>query len=418
MSRWDEQFKNHPIHAMLEQIENLLNVKIDDISAEGQSEKRRISKLMNVFKEVFENIDPELTSSQILDEIHSATGNIKNELTNYNSNKNHGHLENANKSLDNVLIRISQLLSMTKRSEAMRPVKGLEKSLDELAEVICDKKQSLENEVQKVSELSQSQNEKLEALSNSIDTKKQKIDSLISLWQEQFSNDQNERNADFANDKAGRIEEFTTWKNNFEGKAESQLDQLINLSNEKITAEQKGFSDKISSIKEDANNKHKEILKLHGLVVGHSVAAGYLRNAEDEKKQADLWRVMTIIFIALTAIWLIGVYVVNYTGFHWERIIAAAPLTGVLLFGAMYSSKQSSLHRQNERRTRWSSLEMNAIGPFIESLSEAERNPLKAELGKRLFGQQHDDTEKGTSIVDENAFKTIIKGITDILRAR
>lgn len=418
MSRWDEQFENHPIHVTLEEINNLLNERIDDISAEGQSEKRRISKFMDVFKEVFKDIDPELTPPQTLNDLHSTIGNVKNQLTNYNSNKDYNHLKSANNSLDNILMQLSPLLSITKRSEIMKPVKGLEKSLDELAEVICDKKQSLENEVQKVSELSQSQNEKLEALSSSIDAKKQEIDSLISKWQAQYSDEQNERGSDFVKYQQERMNNFTSWKSDFEGKAETQLVELIKLGNEKITAEQKEFSDKISSIIEDVNNRHNEILKLHGLVVDRSVAAGYLKNTEDEKEQADLWRKRTIIFIALTAIWLIGVYVTNYAGFSWERIIAATPLTGVLLFGAAYSSKQSSLHRQNEKRTRWFSLEVNAIGPFIESLPDTERHTLKADLSKRLFGQQHDNTEKGTSITDENAFKTIIKGIIDILKAR
>lgn len=417
MSRWDEQFKKHPIHLMLKEINHLLSERLYTDNKQ-RSEKRRISKLINIFEEVLKNIDPELTPRQILHDIFSILEDVQRQLVSYSSTGDHDYLRGANDSMDNALKHLSQLLSIAKRSEAMQPVKGLEKLLDELAKNIYDRKQLLEDEIREMSKLSKTQDEKLRDLSNSINAKRQETDSLISSWQEQYSHDQSERNRDFAKRQQEITEIFTIWKNDFEEKAKIQFDQLVNTGNEKIFTEQEKFINEISSLTEDANKKHKQILDLYGLVASNSVASGYLKNAEDEKKQADFWRWGTIVFIALTALWLIASYIVNYMNFSWERVIATIPVTGILIFGAVYSSKQSSLHRQNEKRTRWFSLEMKAIGPFIESLPEEERNNLKSKISERLFGQQHKNIEEEASVINEHAFKTIIKGIADVMKTK
>lgn len=423
MSRWDEKFKSHPVHATLKEIDNLLSVRTDDITSEGQSEKRRMSKLLSIFEGVLNTLDPELTPYQILDSICSDAGNIQNELTNYNSNKDEAYLRNANDYLDRILTNFSQLFSIAKRSKVTKPAKKLEKLLDESIEIICDKKQSLENEILEVSKLSQVQNEKLKALSSSIDEKQKETDDLISAWRTQCSNEQNERNSKFAEDQQEMTDAFTNWKNNFEESSQTQFDQLIKDNDEKLIAEQEKFSSKVSNLIEEAEDKRKEILELHGLVAGESVASGYLENAKDEKKQADSWRRNTIIFIALTVLWLVSSYAINIKGimsdlgFYWELVITTIPLTGVLLFGAAYSAKQSSLHRQNEIRTRWFSLEMMAIGPFIESLPVEERNNLKKEMSERLFGQQYSNTEKETLAMDGHTLKTM-RDIIDMVKPK
>ena len=418
MSRWKEKFKNHPIHITLKEIDNFLNVKTDDTSIEKKLEKRRISKLVNIFKDAFRNLDPELIPYRLLDEVHSAADNVMRRLFRYNETGHYDYLRSANDSLDDILIHLSQLLSITKRSESVRHVKELEKRLDRSTEFIHDKTLALEKEILKASELSKY-----------IDTKKQETDSFISEWQKQyfndqqkrntiFANDQQKRNTIFADDQQKRMDIFTNWKNDFEKERKTQLDQLIEAGNQELTTEQKKFSDTISSLITDAENKHKQILELYGLVTGESVAAGHSENAESEKRQADLWRWGTIIFIALTAFWLGVSYIINYINFSWEQIIAAIPLTGIFLFGAAYSSRQSSLHRQNEKRVRWFSLEIKAIDPFIESLSEEERGKLKSEISTRLFGQQYNNTEKGTSIMDGHSLNAIIKAIKGALETK
>lgn len=417
MDRWDEYLKNHPIHTTLEKINHLLRRTRRYTNSRERSEKRRISKVINTLEEVFQNLDPDLVPHRILHQIHSIAEDVLNHLNIYRSTEEHDHLRSANDSLDHMLIHISHLLSITKRPEIAEHVKRLERSLDELTKDILDKKKLLENEILKISELSKFQREQTENLSKSVDARRQEANSLISRLQTQYFDEQSKRNNIFIEDQRKRTNAFTSWKSDFEKQTKTHIDQLITISSEKSTAEQKKFSDKISSLIKDAEDKHRRILELYGLVASDSVALDYSKNAENEKMRADIWNVATLVFILGAAGWFFLLYIMNSTDFSLERIITTSSITIILLFGAAYSSKQSSLHRENEKRARWVSLDVKAFDPFIESLPEKERNNLKKEISERLFGQQYKNTEKETPVRDEHIFK-VIKDIVDIVKSK
>lgn len=86
-----------------------------------------------------------------------------------------------------------------------------------------------------------------------------------------------------------------------------------------------------------------------------------------------------------------------------------------MLFGAAYSAQQSTKHRNNEKRDKWFALQIKAIDPFINSLTDEQQQELKKEISTQLFGSQHsEDDEK---IVNEYALTLMTKSFTDILKA-
>jgi len=58
---------------------------------------------------------------------------------------------------------------------------------------------------------------------------------------------------------------------------------------------------------------------------------------------------------------------------------------------------------------------VKAIDPFINSLSEEDRNQLKKLLSERLFGQSPGGGSGEPGVFDEHAYKMVIKGIVEIL---
>ena len=425
MNRWDEQFEKHPIHATIKEVLEILDVEFDDTDGKEQSEKRRLLKLVTVFEDTLKGLDSELIPYSVLDQINTTIRhqNVWNQLSNYRSNGNQQHLRSTNDHLNNVIIQLSQLLAIAKKSETTKPLKGLEKSLDEFADAISSKKEKLESDIDQASSTLGKQNERLNELSDSITAKQQETATLLATWQEQHSNAQNKRDTDFAADQKVRTDTFAAWKKEVETDATTQVKELIKNSDAKLSSGQQEFDDKISSFIQNAENKHAAILELYELVAGDSVASGYLQSAENDKKQANFWRWAAILFIVSTAVWT-GYSYITDTGIGaggeilWGKILKAFSVTGVLLFGAAYSAKQSNFHRQNETQARWFALEVKAIDPFISSLSEEDQKALKNKLSDRLFAQQHKTVEKDGSIMDEHAFGTIVKGITDILRAK
>ncbi len=431
MSRWKELFKNHAIHATLDELRVLANTKFDDITADHQSEKRRFLKVVTAYENILKNLDPELTPFNSLDSLNNALRkNISTQMVPYRDSGNADNLINSNNNISDQLTQLSLLISIAKKAVSEKPLKGLGDSVDEFAKSIEAKKKTLEDEINDVSPIVEGQKTQLEELSNNINTKKQEIDSLITGWQEQHSNAQNKRDTDFVADQKVRTDTYAEWRKGIEEETKTSINGLVTKSTEKLENHQTEFDDSVSEYLATAEKKHQAILELYELVAGDSVGSGYLKSANDEKRQAGFWRGAAILFILATAGWTAYAYiadtstVINESGvieqlkFSWAKVLKAVSVTGVLLFGAVYSAKQSNVHRQGEKRARWFALEVKAIDPFISSLEKDDQKALKKQLSERLFGQQEHIQDKDPQVIDEHAFSLLVKGIIDILKAK
>lgn len=432
MSRWENQFQNHQIHSIINELIDLLNIAQNDVNADEEVEKRRLVKVINYHKDVLQQVDPEVLPYNILDGLNNTLRheNVINQVRSYSSNRNISHLNTANNYINNNLSGLSQLLAFAKKTSSEKPIRGLEKAVDDFCKTIDSKKESLKDEMKKILESGLKQETRLNELATSIDNKKKETDNLISSWQQQFSDAQNQRNESFAKDQNSRSSSYDLWSKNTSAEATKFIQDLIAESRGNLDTEQTVFKKRISDYIDDANKKHKSICELYGLAADDSVAGGYQQNATDEKKQANFWRWGTIIFIGLTVLWTAFSYlsglalIQHWLGLNIDQVTTpslydlfrALSVTGVLLFGAAYSAKQSSIHRKNEKKTRWFALEVKAIDPFIASLNETDRIALKNELSKKLFGNNDFSDDKDHGMIDEHAFTTIVKSFAEVVK--
>ncbi len=423
MNRWQEQFENHPIHETLREIEKLLEVERQDMTHDERVERRRFLKIISTYQEILSQLDPEIIPPQLLDNINSQLrGEIFNQLTLSKSHPGPTYLRNANDQISNLLGNLCQLLAMEKKSVSEKPLRDLEKLIDDFSLTLNTKKEKFESELNKISTAVYEYERQINDLSNTINAKKQETDTLISEWQKQFSHAQDTRSQDFIRDQKNMKSEYEAWREKTKKDAESKINDILSEAKGTLEHHQKDYDHTISQYLNTAKEKHQSILDLYEIVAGDSVGASYLKNAKDEKKQANFWRWASVIFIALTAGWTAFAYssgtsVLAESKILWTQILMGLPVTAVLLFGAAYSAKQSSIHRQNETRTRWFALEMKAIDPFISSLDDNDRKALKKTLSERLFAQNH-HSQTGTEhrIIDEHAFGVVVKAIGDLLK--
>ena len=173
-----------------------------------------------------------------------------------------------------------------------------------------------------------------------------------------------------------------------------RLDEWRKKYDDKLKEAVENFNVSVETIQTDINDKHNDIIDLHGLVAVDSVAGGYKKNADDEKRQASLWRWISIVALISAAIWpafkFFGWFKPLEGGtFNWPEIITAASLISIFLGIAAYTSKQSKMHRDNERISRSFALETQALDPFMSSLELTEQQQIKGELIRRMFGQQY-----------------------------
>ena len=410
MSRWKEQFDQHPIHATLDEMRELCRMAPDEPDDQNIIERRRLEKVIDTYVDSLKMVDPELVPFNQLDGLNNALKhpNVWNHVNNYKSSLNTAHLVAINDQLSVQLTQLALLLAIAKRSKSVKPIEGVEKLFDEFVSTVAKAQEEIANRQKDLEEQAEASSHKLEQLDALVEKRREEINSQLSEWQKQFSEAQERR-----------ASEYSEWRNAIEEKTATAINALIEKSREDLSAAATNFSQQIDGILGEAKEKHAAILSLYELTAGDSVAAGYLKNAEDEKEQANLWRWISIGFISATSLWLLFVWgyaaYVGAANIGWQQIVMSALLTGVLLYGAAYSSQQSTRHRNNEKRTRWFALEVKAIDPFISSLGEEERNQLKRLLSEKLFGQSGNLGSSESGVFDEHAYKMIIKGIAEIL---
>jgi hypothetical protein len=426
MSRWEEQLKNHQIHATLKEILELIGVEREGMTNDELTEKRRLVKVVTVCQDVLHSLDPEMVHYGSLDSLnnHLSGPHLRGLLTNYKAAPAVNYLNAINDQLTASFDFLSKLIAFSKKLSAEKPLRGLEKEVEIFGKSIQAKNSALQSDLNKTQQTINNQEARLSDLMNTLNIKRQETDGLIAQWQKQFSDAQDSRSADFLKDQGLRKSEYDAWRDSVKKDSDVKIKTIIDNSVSKLEKQYGEFIENISKYQTTATEKHQSILELYELVAGDSVGAGYLKNANDEKDQANFWRYTSVVFIVATALWT-GFSYLHGTPMSlgqgsellWAQVLKAFSVTAVLLFGAAYSAKQSTIHRQNEKRTRWFALEIKAIDPFISSLDDVERKRLKHLLAERLFGQKDSGQEVDGKVIDEHAFGVIAKSFADFYTA-
>lgn len=451
MSRWSELLKDHAIHDTLKWLRESVSNEFDDLEQDEVPEKRRLLKIISKFEQILSDIDPEIVPFNQLDSLNNGirNSNIANQIDAFATNGNVAALASASDLLTNHLTVLSLLLSLTNEPKPIKQTEELEKIVDTTTKILINKKDQLSEELSDLSASIQEKENRISELSTAIEKKQEEVSALMSDWQSQFSSAQELRS-----------QEFSKWRDSFTTEKNTDVNDAIASYDAQLQEHTNNFRSKIKNILSDSKDKHQAILDLYEITAGDSVGAGYLQNANIEKKQADKWRRVSVGFIVVTVFWLFFSYFYNtnnnldhaikavksiapastsmpkenntpktkeikpnttknnpplFSGLAWYKLFVTISLSGVLLWGSAYAAQQSTKHRNNEKRTRWFALEVKAIDPFISSLDPEQQKELKKQLCERIFGQSHNSISEETKVIDEHAFSTVADGIAKIL---
>ena len=108
MSRWIEDFENHPFQAVWKQILTLTEeVTADDKTIVTDVEEiARFIKIVTFLNELLNACDPELIPASTWNTFNSQSGACLQQINHYQNNRNIAHITNANGNLDNLLTYI------------------------------------------------------------------------------------------------------------------------------------------------------------------------------------------------------------------------------------------------------------------------------------------------------------------------
>lgn len=393
MLRWESEFLNHPIHGLLQQIDDGISQDVESSSLDAISEKNRLRKVINLVKSVISKLDPDVAPLDILRQLHEflSSRNIVGVINQYIADGNVDHLRNVNNFFSEALPLVYQLSSLKfSRSTRRADIDASTKTFDEFKgkihnylDNVNDKTNNLFSEIDNFREsvsYVQSEIERIKiSLSDKISEYNKEVESSIEEYKARMDDYLSDSKENFYKKFDELIDSFRQKWSEIYDEQSNRIDSMIQES-----------SSKLGVIVSDSQDKYKKILEFYGLVAQNSVTGGYKKDAEDEEWQADFWRWATIICIVLTAIWIIVAILclepdVSDIRLYWADIAKGVSLTTLLVSSAVYTSRQSSIHRYNARRARYFFLQVKAFDPFIASLPEDRRADLKEKMSARIF---------------------------------
>ena len=412
MSRWIKQLKDHPIWNTIDKIGKNLDGEFDDTDSDAFIERRRLIRLVDMFRTTISELDAEVVQFSRLDELHNHLfHNVYNQTQAFAESGNMGHLVVANDQISVSLHELVLLRAIDVKSKSSKYIEKLSTVADQFAQGISKKQTMLETTLNEAKSAIAEQMEEQKTLKSTIDENKKQADGLIAEWQNQFNEAQNQRQVDFNNQQNQHRDETKKHTEAVVTAADETLTVAIANANQRIEAEWSGTENQLNEVLTFAEDKRQKILKLFEIVAIDSASAGYAKDASDEQKQADRWRVRSIRFIIANACWLF--FLVIYTQFvmvgtiDWKIYPILFSLTGVLLYGAVYTAQQSARHRENERRNKWLALRVAAFEPFVSPLTQDQQNEMRKEIGAILFG------ESGTNESSDEDAPTTISAVAD-----
>ena len=426
MSRWRDQFHNHGVHEAITQANEWLDIQIDEIDSEHETERRRLKKVLDLISNIISGMDPEFFPEAQMTTLnnHLRQPNFWQQLSSYSSNGNVQHLKTANDHLNSQVPTVYHMAGISKQPAARNVVKSVEKAYDEFCKAIETKKTEFTDSIEESAAKLVSVEEKSEKLSTALDALTTNTDTQIAAWQTEFTETQAARAEEHSEAQIERSKEYEEALREFRTTADADRSETTAKHEAAFEKAFDTFTKNVKAKTKDINDKHKSILNIHGLVTNDGVAGGYKKGADNEKKAALTWSVVSMGCYALILLWVLfkgklGFGIATVGGIDWPVVVTTVSVTAVAFVAAQFAGRQSRVHRMNEQRMRWFSFEIAAIDPFIASLPIEMQQGLKKELSERLFGVDRviDDKASKVQRVDPEVIKSVTNPITEAIKA-
>ena len=399
-----------------------LGAEVEDVDAIFEEERRRLSDIFTSLIDVVAGLDPEFYPKGALDQIHGGfSDQLIEQLRSYSTKPNVSHLKAANDIATLHTTLIFSLASMSRPPESQKIITSARKTFGSFAASIEEKANEADEHYVKQVALLDANGVKIEKLDAELEALSTATREKLSEWQEEFTKKQTEWAKEHSGAEINRLKESST--------ALIKQQDLFDKTRVEVVEEQTDLFDDaflkftvaVGRAKVDIQEKQDTIRKLHDLVTDETVAGGYHKGAKDEKIEANRWRNRSLFCLGIAVIWLgfkyvTGFVTTNDVSINWPEVLTVSSLTAILLYAAGYTSRQSTMHRNNEKSLRSYALETQALDPFIASLKTAEQQAIKAELVRRMFGQQNAQSSIKSLPLSDETMKTFGDQISEIVK--
>jgi hypothetical protein len=381
--------KNHPIVASLTRLQELLDdtsLQSPEVASDENAQFNR-DKLQNITKSLRSLVNQSaasLVSETALNQMNANLQTPISELTAFVSNKNTGHLANAVAQIDQNVLNYTWAFipkaTPLSKAEAGEIIDSLQERSRQTIEQLNGQKDNLELRIAQLVDSLQLQEGRLTELKETQAQSKVEMAASLSNLETTFNKDQLQRDTDFS--------------------------AFVNEAKESLTEARRELDQTAKDVIE-ALNKHKADAARIVQVVGDTGVTGNYQNiANKETAQANLWRWITI---GLFACGLLMAGTTFYKFYHepvnpTNTLAIAVRLLYALAIAApaFYTARESARHRTNADRARQTELELASLGPFIELMTDQDKEEIRKSLIPTYFGRPVDAHEIKT-LLDSGA---------------
>lgn len=393
---YEEEYENHPVHTVMAQFDSAINVegknKLDQTALDNLDRLRQASAFLATR---LERASPTLTSAAKLTQLQKHVQASLNEVNQFNSNGNSGHLTNAANQIEAAVNVATTLVKLDQSGDGVKAKDVV--SFKKLAEaVIAD----LRNEAGTVSAGLHALEEAIRALGQQAAQQKAQLEALDSTSQAKLQ----ELDSRFQAEQADRKTEF---------------DAQVQATNEQAAETFTEFSQGAEEHMKQLVKKKEEAERLVSLIGNIGLTGNFKGAAAAERKAADQLRLVALAcFLGMVAVVAVTLFITVANGFDpWLALFRlGAGLT--LIVPAAYAARESSRHRTLANRNQRAELELASIDAYLESLPIEKRAEMKAGLTDKFFGQIGEQEENGADTVPAGSLVGLLKAAIQELGKR
>lgn len=387
-----EEFEAHPLWSTLSQLQGDLN---PEVVIEDEGDRLALRRVHTVveYVDTLRDVSPELVEPEGLANLYTYVQQIQNHLRNYDADPvaNQPHLPAAAAVVPEIMSVVRNQFPSPTPDEVTRAAKAAatryKNSLDEQVKLLIaqvgDLRAAVDHEQAKRAEEATAATARVAALEAQIAASAAEAETQAARLTAQID----AQAATFTTEAAARAAEFAA------------AQKALNAAEaERLTAVSEDASTKLSEVDAKAKTALKKVTDYEAQAAAlvdttsrHAIAGDYGTWAARQGKAGFLW---TLAAVALGVLTMVGMVVAIKFGDtkSIEFTVYKTTISAVGLILAGYAAKQASEHRREERIAKRLALDLAALEPFLEHVTDPEA--LRTEIAKRVFVPQ---TEAGSA---------------------
>ncbi len=332
-------------------------------------------------------------------------------VRNYIGDRNEGHLHNANTHVDNLLAEFRWLMPLSHKAESRILLNSAEKLAQTVYAREAEVRQRLDALISKIDAASTQTQANVQQATETLDNLKAageasvtnlttKIDAAAAALTTEITSEKTRLDAYFEQQQTAHLATRQEWQREFSELLEAQrqsnraeIDAQISIMQSQV----KQFGEKGKQLIDSLEDLEQQAKEITGVTAAAGVTGAYIKEAAEQRKEADSWRRWASAFLFLT---IVGALVTTIwsplngnvsTEVIIEYGLTRVPIVVVLGGIFTYAANQSGHHRTREQRARRRALELTAFRPFIGELSVEDQHALIKDTAQKYFRGEDDE---------------------------